>query len=308
MADYSNEPQNGTLNDSNKVSLYTPADNLSDFPVLKAFRQYINEEQIKAQKRMTLLCALFVAILCVVVAVFAILLTNANNDNSRLNDRLLQLALKSTDSAENPSASDRSLKTLTDSISQIQSQMGEQQAKLIKEQQSLFEERLKMLTNAKSAENKTEAASPRQIAADAEKKNRQIEERLRKEMEAFKKEKERLVREKEELRQQQIELQRRKLYPEYYNQATNKAPSQPEADGKAQTPSQQGFIDYFGQYEEDGDSEAAQAPAKTTERVPVRNDKSAVRKPKVSDPKPAYDNLTIKSEAGESIDWQIPYD
>lgn len=308
MTDYSNEPQNGTLNDSNKVSLYTPADNLGDFPVLKAFQQYINEEQIKAQKRMTLLCALFISILCVVVGVFTILLTSANSNNSRLNDRLLQLALKSSDSTEN-AAADRSLKTLTDSISQIQSQMGEQQAKLIKEQQSLFEERLKMLTNAKPAENKVELASPKQIAV--EKKNRQTEERLRKEMELFKKEKEQLAREKEELRQQQIELQRRKLYPEYYSQATNEPPSQSHTDEKAQPPSRQvqpGYIDYFEQYEEDGDSEVAQAPSKPTKIAPVRDDKPTIRNQKVSAPKPAYDNLTIKSETGESVDWQIPLD
>ena len=46
---------------ANAVSVYGQTDAMDDFPVLKAFQQYIDAEQAKAQKRMTTLCIFFVS-------------------------------------------------------------------------------------------------------------------------------------------------------------------------------------------------------------------------------------------------------
>ena len=47
-----------TVPPQNAVSVYSQ-DAMDDFPVLKAFQQYIDAEQAKAQKRMTTLCIFF---------------------------------------------------------------------------------------------------------------------------------------------------------------------------------------------------------------------------------------------------------
>ena len=303
MTDYSNQPPENAALTNNKLSLYSPTDSLSDFPVLKAFQQYINEEQAKAQKRMTLVCAVFVVILVLVVSVFTILLVNANRDNSALNGKLMELAMNP--SREAAASNGQAMKSITDTITQLQAQMSEQQAKLAKEQQALFEEKLKLLT--KPAEKAPEGPSPAQIAA--EKKLKEAEEKLRIMNDRLKEEKAKLAREKEAVRKEQVELQRRKLYPEYYNSEGESVtpPSQPApTTKKVSSPSkrsvqpkkstQSGYIDYFGDYE---DEEVVSTPA------PKKVKKTAPKKEQTA-PLPAYDNLSLGSD--DTLDWQIPFD
>ena len=76
------------------VSVYGQSDGAyEDFPVLKAFQQYIDSEQAKARKRMLLLCAFFGGLMFVVISVFVVLLISASSRNQMLNDRLVEYAM-----------------------------------------------------------------------------------------------------------------------------------------------------------------------------------------------------------------------
>ena len=75
---------------NNAVSIYGQGDAMDDFPVLKAFQQYIDAEQAKAQKRMTTLCIFFAIILAIVIGVFVLLLLNIGQRNNSLNEQLFQ--------------------------------------------------------------------------------------------------------------------------------------------------------------------------------------------------------------------------
>ena len=77
-----------------------PADGASnEFPVLKAFQQYIDAEQAKARKRMLGLSIFFIVLLIVVVVTFVLVLTTVINRNQALSDRLLDYALKEREKA-----------------------------------------------------------------------------------------------------------------------------------------------------------------------------------------------------------------
>lgn len=78
----------------NAVRLYGQTDAMDDFPVLKAFQQYIDSEQAKARKRMLLLCVFFGAMMVVVIAVFLMLLLSVSSRNQALSDRLFEYAIK----------------------------------------------------------------------------------------------------------------------------------------------------------------------------------------------------------------------
>lgn len=70
-----------------------PSEGSNDFPVLKAFQEYIDAEQAKARKRMLGLSVFFIILLVVVVVTFVLVLTTVVNRNQALSDRLLDYAL-----------------------------------------------------------------------------------------------------------------------------------------------------------------------------------------------------------------------
>lgn len=80
----------------NAVSLYN-SDGMEEFPVLKAFQQYINTEQDKARKRLVSMGIFFGILMFAVIAVFVSLLLHATERNQSLNDRLLEIVLKERD-------------------------------------------------------------------------------------------------------------------------------------------------------------------------------------------------------------------
>ena len=89
----------------NAISIYGQNDAADDFPVLKAFQQYIDSEQAKARKRMLLLCAFFSALMFIVISVFVVLLISASSRNQMLNDRLVEFAMNDRyQKADQPSA------------------------------------------------------------------------------------------------------------------------------------------------------------------------------------------------------------
>lgn len=76
------------------VSVYGVGDAMDDFPVLKAFQQYIDAEQAKARKRLLAMGVFFGVFTLAVVAVFVVLLVGASRRNQQLNDRLVDFAMK----------------------------------------------------------------------------------------------------------------------------------------------------------------------------------------------------------------------
>ncbi len=232
MNNGANMPNGDTSIPPNAVSLYGQNDAMDDFPVLKAFQQYIDAEQAKAQKRMTTVCVFFAIIMAIVIGVFVMLLLNVSQHNSSLNDQLLQFMMKDRDrpAVAQTGTQDATVKMLTDSMANLQKQMSEQQMKLIEQQAKLFEQQ------AKAAEEKAKRASgsPSSPAVDpaVEAKAKADSAKLKKALAQLEAEKEKLAKEKEALRREKVELHRRKLYPDYYakQEAAERRAAAPEPD------------------------------------------------------------------------------
>jgi len=188
------------------VSLYGQNDGVEDFPVLKAFQQYIDAEQEKARKRILMLGIFFGAILVVVVAVFLFMLHGINMRNQNLSDRMVEYAMREADrrqaliAQQQPQTvsaqGDAVLKSMTETLVALQRKLEDNQ---VTKQSPTTDSVL----SARVLEE-TEKINLAKAKLEAEKK--QLEE------------------ERERLRQIEIDRQRRKLYPELYENAAN-APS-----------------------------------------------------------------------------------
>ncbi len=205
----------------NQVTIYGQNDVNDEFPVLKAFQQYINEEQNKARKRVMGLCVFFTVLMMLIVGVFLAMMFQLSSRNQQLNDRLVDFAMRERTAVQQPvivqqpapapapSADTEAMKTMTETIAALQKQLLEQQA-----------------ANRVSIETKThEAASPaeQEYIDEETAKLKKIKAKMDKErakMEAERRqiadERKKIAEEKERQRQEEIEQQRRKLYPEYY--------------------------------------------------------------------------------------------
>ena len=188
------------------LSVYGQSDGAyEDFPVLKAFQQYIDSEQAKARKRMLLLCAFFGGLMFVVISVFVVLLISASSRNQMLNDRLVEYAMKDRDSRPGVTFADRS--------SQESSAVLALTAKLEDLQKKLEESKV---STAKIVSDATARAE--QAAAEAAKPKGPTREELEisrlKALLAAEREKSAVEREKQ--RQAELEEYRRKHYPELY--------------------------------------------------------------------------------------------
>ena len=183
-----------------------PSDGASnEFPVLKAFQQYIDAEQAKARKRMLGLSVFFIILLVVVVVTFVLVLTTVVNRNQALSDRLLDYALKEREKPAQvvqppqpvPQASAQDiLKPFIERLEREQAAMKALYEKQQKEAEAKYEKQ----------RNEAEAkAAARELARDEEIRKVKLE-----------LEKERARAKKENDRQAEIERQRRRLYPDYY--------------------------------------------------------------------------------------------
>ena len=92
---------------ANAVSIYGN-DALDDFPVLKAFQQYVDAEHTKAQRRLLSVCAFFTMLIIVIIGVFLFVVMNIRKDPS----------------------SEATIKALTESNNALQRQMMEQASKM----------------------------------------------------------------------------------------------------------------------------------------------------------------------------------
>jgi len=208
-----NNDDNASLRDGGipqrAVSLYGQNDGMDDFPVLKAFQQYIDAEQEKARKRILSLGIFFGLILLVVIAVFMVLLYGINQRNQALGDRLFEYAMKDSErrtaveTRQNdvpPTNNDAAITALSESLKALQ----------------------KQIENNAVQQQTIAKATPKQEDIERERQIREEAEKIQREKEQLELDKKKLSAERERLHQLEIENQRRKLYPELYEFNSNR--------------------------------------------------------------------------------------
>lgn len=188
-----------------------------DFPVLKAFQEYLEAEQAKARKRMLGLSVFFVVLLVVVVVTFTLIMSTVINRNQALSDRLLDIALRDRAPQQAPvaappvvnvqpapqphPANDAAIKALTDKIEALSKVVSQHQQPVVQQPAP---------TPVIVAAPATPA--PTIVVDDQARAKAQLEQQ-RKALEA---EREKIKAEREKMHQEQVEAHRRRLYPEYY--------------------------------------------------------------------------------------------
>lgn len=306
-----NEPQRAQGGPTSAVSVFGQTGNMADFPVLKAFQEYVDAEQAKSRKRMLGLSVFFVILLIVVVVTFTLVLTTVINRNQSLSDRLLDMALRERTAtvqqppvaavqpqpAPAPTADDSVVKPLLKKLESLAEAISESA-------------RQKLLPPAPAPAQAAPQSVPAPAAAPAVPQPSEtlemlrLKEELRRQHDALDAERQKIKEAREKLkedrRQAEIEQHRRRLYPEHYARkdaemakgagrpqakaapaakppaARPAAPNPPVAEqprgaGKA--------IDYFKQNESD-DEELAELVRKTNEvRRRAEEKKSDGKKP-----------------------------
>ena len=278
------------------VSVYGQSDGAyDDFPVLKAFQQYIDSEQAKARKRMLLLCAFFGGLMFVVISVFVVLLISASSRNQLLNDRLVEYAMK-----------DRNQRTDQPPAAVDRQQPSSQETAAILALTTKLEDLQKKLTESQAAAERAEKA-----AAEAAKPKAPTPEELEitrlKVLLSAEREKQAVEREKQ--RQAELEEYRRKHYPELYEKKETVKEEVVPAKQKVATPKKSAndelleevdqilneskSIRYFD--EDDAEADAA---------VPVKKAES----PSQPKPQPApQKEFSIPVDVrGSSSRWSVP--
>lgn len=193
------------------ISLYQ-ADTPDDFPVLKAFQQYIDAEQDKARKRMLSLCIFFGFLMTVLIVFFLVMLNSVSVRNQALNDRLIEFAIKDRDRqasvvVQQPQDNSAIL-TLTARLDEMQKKLLEAQ------QQAVAAEKARTEAAQQAAEQAAKDREAIALAMEKKKTQEALEvERLKALLAA---EKEKAAAEKEKKREAELEEYRRKYYPEYY--------------------------------------------------------------------------------------------
>ena len=188
------------------VSVYGQSDGAyEDFPVLKAFQQYIDSEQAKARKRMLLLCAFFGGLMFVVISVFVVLLISASSRNQMLNDRLVEYAMKDRDFRPGASIADRPAQE-SSAVLALTAKLEDLQKKL--EESKVSTAKIVSDATARAERAEAEAAKPKGPTPE------ELEIARLKALLAT--EREKMAVEREKQRQAELEEYRRKHYPELY--------------------------------------------------------------------------------------------
>ena len=271
----------------NAVRLYGQSDAMDDFPVLKAFQQYIDSEQARARKRMLMLSVFFGVLMTVVITVFLVLLLGASSRNQTLNDRLVEYAMKERERMSSPIV--------------VQPQQPQQDNSAILALTTKLEELQKKLEESREKEEEArrqaaiEAAKPKGPTPE-ELEIKRLNTLLAAEKAKQEAEKARLAAEKEKERQHQIEIEeyRRKHYPEFYEK---KATGKPQKDEHAELM-------------KEIDSILEDSAAKTyfeEEDLPKKARPSRVRKPSVAAPVQKEYSIPVDVR-GSSGRWSVPND
>ncbi len=210
------------------LSLFDQAGGMNDFPVLKAFQEYIEAEQARSRKRMLGLSVFFVVLLVVVVITFSLIITAViSRDqqnmsaiaarNQELSDKLLDIALRERTVPQQP-------------VVNVQPALPQQihpPAPPPSQDATLkpLLEKIENLTATISSKSRQPNLQPIQPSVESpelvrmrEELRRQKEavERINAERAKIKAEQQQLQQEREKLRQAQVEQHRRRLYPEHY--------------------------------------------------------------------------------------------
>ena len=230
----------------NAVSVYGSDSTMDEFPILKAFQEYIDAEQAKARKRITALAVFFGVLLIALLAIFMTLLVKSYNDNQHLNDRLVDFMQQerersdkehaereraAAEAAARPSRDSAAVIELTKKIEMLQEKIYNAQRKADDAERTLVEKEKLMAEKDKQA-----AEALKKAIEDAKPKGPSQEEleisRL-KALLAAEKQKQAAAVEKERRRQEELEAYRRKYYPEHYRPKS--PPSRPLTIGKINT-------------------------------------------------------------------------
>lgn len=303
------------------VSVYGGAgDALDDFPVLKAFQQYIDAEQAKARKRLLALGIFFGVLMLAVIAIFVVLLVSVSSRNQLLNDRLVEFAMKERGATApvvvQPPQDSAAVLAFTTKLEEMQRKLAEAQAK------------------ADKAVAEAEASrAAQQAAADAAKPKAPTAEELeiQRLKAALAAEKEKVAEEQKRRREEELEAYRRKHYPELYaprrsvaaqaSAAPRQAPSR-----SSDSPSSRATVprDVVDQILEDLDRLEDETPPKAKGQKPSIPPAAADKEPKSENA--ATDALSpisyfeddegganapkahaLRIKSGEtSLDWGIP--
>lgn len=194
--------KNNNQNEPN-ISVYNEGVG-EDFPVLKAFQQYIDAEQAKSRQRLLTVSIIFVVVLLAVIAIFSSMLI-------RSNDRLVDFAMKSGNGQIAASDEDNeTLQTLTATIEELQN---------LQEQNRRLAESVNAVAKGQKALRPSPMVKPAKTAV-SDKRAQELA-KLQQEWEQLKLEKQKFADEQEKLRQEklreeELERYRREHYPEYY--------------------------------------------------------------------------------------------
>ena len=218
---------------ANAVSLFGQGGGVNDFPVLKAFQEYIDAEQAKARKRMLGLSVFFIVLLIVVVITFTLVVTTVIGRNQSLSDRLLDIALREKAPAQpvvnvqSPAPAVVQPPTESAELVRLREELRREKEERKAEQAKRDEDRFNKLLDAISKPQQQPVAAPTPVvvttspssvlqpAAAESAELIRLREELRREKEERKAEQ---AKAKEEKHKAEIEAHRRRLYPEYYAQ------------------------------------------------------------------------------------------
>ncbi len=234
---------------TNAVSLFSQGGSSNDFPVLKAFQEYIDAEQTKARKRMLGLSIFFVVLLMVVVATFAVILVMLVNSKQAMMDRLLDMAMQEKKAAAvvmatpgaDASAASAEVSKLNDKIAALQEKLVLQQLERERAEQTAREEKLRAEQARQAREQAAREEKMRQEQAALKKsledQRKAMDKALaeqRAELESARKTLEASRKSSDEANSKEAERERflRRQYPDYYakvDAAKKRAESQPAA-------------------------------------------------------------------------------
>lgn len=228
-----NEPQRAQGGPTSAVSVFGQAGNMADFPVLKAFQEYVDAEQAKSRKRMLGLSVFFVILLIVVVVTFTLVLTTVINRNQSLSDRLLDVALRERAAADRqlpaaavqpqpapaPAADDSVVKPLLKKLESLAEAISESARQKL--QPPAPAPAVPQAAPAPTTAVAQPAVSQPAVSQPAEALEMlRLREELRRRHEALDAERQKIKEAREKLKedrhQAEVEQHRRRLYPEHY--------------------------------------------------------------------------------------------
>ncbi len=190
------------------LSIYNQSnEGMDDFPILRAFQQYVEREQEKSRRRITTITIVFLIVIAGLCGVFFYMIQASSMRNQTLSDRLVEYAMQEADrrAAAIQSQSPKEDASIA-AISALSAKIEEMQNKMIEK-----------LQNSPSA-IESRATSPAEIeiakaaAAQAEKAAKEIQ-ALKAKLAAEQRKTESTPRSPSK---EEIEAYRRKYYPELY--------------------------------------------------------------------------------------------